>query len=1007
MIPAGASAYVWFAEADAGTWQVGENGPCSAKYPVEWWSDVLFDNDCGSLDGWAVNSQAVNEYSLSDKGGIYFMSAGADSGNTKKNYGFYHQFDDGAQMTNGRYRVSFKVMMDSGHITWQLFNSLGTTTTPFNGTGTTFLDVKGTALTACAGTAPQSTLNDNGEAQNVVNKLRWIDVDVILDRDNDRAWVSAGGSEYVEYQNTAFLPGGYAGTTWKYFGISCESQMSSYGYVDDIKIVKLASVVYPTVIAGGSPSSATMGSVMINGYATNSLTVYAGSDLLFNAVNANPDYYAFVCWRDGDGADVSSNSTLLVEGATEDVSLTALFRAYIPGENRVTTWDFSGYQKAFAVTATGLVTNKYDGLEIVLNAGDTITGEGIGWSNVALNKSGGTAGATSRHVEWTAPEDGSASVVFQIGSIDTGKKVYPCLMVATNDQAMASSGAYASLQARIVDEDYTLTFEVEAGNLYKIYSYFYNRSSTVTIKSITYTRGAAEFDADVHQFVWNPEVAEGAWNDAANWLYEGIVPASTYPSDASRDVVTFGHAGRVTLPNNAVASNVAFNAGVALAGGTLSAANITGSGTVTLANAGFANVSGTPLTNTVNIVMTAGTTNWFNTVGAANNAPGIHIRGDIRGEGCYRVNLANVRMCNAYFYGDNNGFHGDVYTSGGTANRSVIQWANENSVGTNTYLHIGHSYGNYNSDLYRMGGAMKLGGVEGSWWDRYDGNTLTIGHLNRDSSISLYNGVNGRANSVVKEGTANLTLGTTQIKNLTINDGTVTMPIGIAPQTLTMAEGTKIVLAGDAAWTEGTTTNLFSWATLTCAGSLSRQLELAGLAVGLGAEFAVDAENKRVVATIRKAWTPGGGDVVVEAADQGAACAKVVIKRPTVVTEDIVSESAYAAYFTKNATRKSEGVYTVSATLNEAVVFPAAERDALVSDLASVLDVADGEGVTISNAKPGMYYSIIGGAYVESIATEGLRVLATSGTVSPSKPVIESDSPARFYRIKVSSTSGL
>lgn len=862
-VPAGGKALVWIAEADAGTWQVGGNGPCSAKYPVEWWNDVIFDNDCDSLDGWAVNSQAVNEYSLSDKGGIYFMSAGADSGNNKKNYGFYHQFDDGAQMANGRYRVSFKVMMDSGHITWQLFNSLGTTTTPFNGTGTTFLDVKGTTLTAYAGTAPHPTMNDDGEAQNIVNKLRWIDVDVILDRDNDRAWVSAGGSEYVEYQNMAFLPGGYAGTTWKYFGISCESQMSSYGYVDDIKIVRLASVEYPTIAAEGSSSSAVMGSVAINGYATNSLAVYAGSDLLFNSVNANPDYYTFVCWRDGNGADVASNSTLLVEGATEDVSRTAVFRAYAPGENRVTAWDFSGYQKAFALTATGLVTNKYDGLEIVLNAGDTITREGIGWGNVALSKSGGTAGETSRHIEWRAPEDGSVSVVFQIGSIDTGKSVYPYLMVATNDQAMASWGAYASLQARIVDEEYTLTFEVEAGNLYKIYSYFYNRSSTVAIKSITYTRGPADFDADIHQFVWNPDVSEGAWNNPANWLYEGSVPASTYPGDASQDVVTFASAATVSFTEAAYASNVVLNADVTMRGNTLSAVNVVGTGSATLENAGFANVSGTPLTNTVNVVMTAGTTNWFNTVGAANNAPGIHIRGNISGEGCYRVNLANVRMCNACFYGNNNDFRGDVHTSGGTANRSVIQWDNENAVGTNTYLHIGHSYGNYNSDSYRMGGSVKLGGVDGSWWDRYDGNTLTIGHLNRDSSISIYNGVDGRANSVVKEGTANLTLGTTWIKNLTINGGTVTMPIGTAPSTLTMAEETKIVLVGNAAWTVGATTNLFSYTTLAgvSADALTNMVEVTGLASALVANISV--ANGIVTATIAEKPVPSGKTVSV------------------------------------------------------------------------------------------------------------------------------------------------
>ncbi len=34
-VPANGKAYVWFAEADDSTWQVGANAACSAKYPVE------------------------------------------------------------------------------------------------------------------------------------------------------------------------------------------------------------------------------------------------------------------------------------------------------------------------------------------------------------------------------------------------------------------------------------------------------------------------------------------------------------------------------------------------------------------------------------------------------------------------------------------------------------------------------------------------------------------------------------------------------------------------------------------------------------------------------------------------------------------------------------------------------------------------------------------------------------------------------------------------------------
>jgi uncharacterized protein YaiE (UPF0345 family) len=472
-----------------------------------------------------------------------------------------------------------------------------------------------------------------------------------------------------------------------------------------------------------------------------------------------------------------------------------------------------------------------------------------------------------------------------------------------------------------------LTFNVEAGTLYKIYAYYYNRNSTVTISSIVYTHtsdlttlslandsgaGAiavngvagvtscnvqkgeyvklsvtpnagsifggwknaneeivsedAEFwvlaedaisltttwrTADVHNFVWNPAVASGNWNDSANWLYEGVAPSVTYPSDVSQDVAIFNSEATVTLAANATASNVLFNAAATLTGGTLTAVLVDGEGAVTLANAGFANPSDLVQTNHVAIVMTAGTTNWFNTVGTTEALGKLYIKGNISGEGCFKVQLATTRQCNAYFQGNNNEFSGDVYTSGGTVNRSVIYWS-ENAVGTNTFLHIGHSYGTYNEDKYRMGGSVKFGGVEGGWWDRYDGNVLTIGYLNRDSSINLSNGVSGRANSVTKVGTANLTLGTTCIKNLTVNGGSVTMPIGIAPNTLTLAAGTEIRIPGDAAWTAGTVTNLFSYTTLLGATSatLPRQVEVTGLGKGLKAKISV--EDNTVKATIQQ-----------------------------------------------------------------------------------------------------------------------------------------------------------
>lgn len=1172
-VPAGGKALVWIAEADAGTWQVGENASCSAKYPVEWWSDVIFDNDCSSLEGWAVNTQAVNDKSLSEKGGIYFMSAGADASNTKKNYGFYHQFDNTAQMTNGRYRVSFKVMMDSGHITWQLFNSLGTTTTPFNGTGTTFLDINGTTLTSYAGTAPLFTLDDDDAPQNIVNKLRWIDVDIILDRDNDRAWVSVGGSDYVEYQNAAFLPGGYAGTTWKYFGISCEQQKSSYGYVDDVKIVKLASVEYPTVTAAAAPSDASMGSVTINGYETDELAIYSGNDFMIRATSADPDFYAFQNWIDGEGNVVSTAANLFIDNASENISLTANFREYARSENRVVTWDFSAYHGDFEVTASAATTITDNGMTFSLQPGDKITSDGIYWNGVTEGNPN-----SNRYIEFTPASSGTVAMVFQVGGTaigGNGKPVTPSM----NVKIVGESSTTASYSTTAANTDYTFTFDVTRGVSYKIYTYYYNRSTSVSVSSITYTytpvfdaafdvgegeaevetaisantakvtksgtgtlvilgnsaftgnlfvnagtlklgtptdipgatadfdvsaenavetinevltwkdslpgsentlvnagvqpefveeastmngrpalKGASfrmnmgsavsaettilamhpfcgttswnvlmvddesysitcrnsspwnrkgsgnrdyygtdgiwqngvdvdgktqttpmvmsivgqwtksdpacinigwnnssgtqayselltysrelaeaervaveeylmskwgignvayapipasagveiatgatldlggmtqtvaslsvavggvvtngtlivasapsideqafaaatdngdgtwtvvwkdvDIEVDTHSFVWNWNVASGDWNNPANWLYEGKVQATTCPNDAAEDYATFNTAAKVNLGAGASAKEVWLNDAVTFTNGTLTASLVTkyeDDGRAILANAGFANPLKVAMTNTVNIVMTAGTTNYFNTVGTSNDDPGIYIKGNISGEGCYKINLANVRMCNAYFTGNNNDFRGDVYTTGGKDNRSVINWS-ENAVGTNTFLHIGHSYGTYNNDSYRMGGSVKFGGVDGGWWDRYDGAQLTIGYLNRDSTINLSNGVSGRANSVTKVGTANLTLGTTLIKNLAVNEGSVTMPIGIAPQALSIAEGAKVIIPGDASWTAGTVTNLFSYTTLsgtTSSATLPRQVEVTGLGKGLKAKIFV------------------------------------------------------------------------------------------------------------------------------------------------------------------------
>lgn len=1382
-VPAGGKALVWIAEADAGTWQVGENAPCSAKYPVEWWSDVIFDNDCSSLDGWAVNTQADNEYSLSEKGGIYFMSAGADGNNTKKNYGFYHQFDDAAQMTNGRYRVSFKVMMDSGHITWQLFNSLGTTTTPFNGTATPFLDISGTSLTSYAGTAPLFTLGDDDAPQNIVNKLRWIDVDAIIDRDNDRVWVSAGGSDYVEYQNAAFLPGGYAGTTWKYFGISCESQMSSYGYVDDVKIVKLAGVEYPTVTAAAAPSDASMGSVTINGYETDELAIYSGNDFMIRATSADPDFYAFQSWTDGEGNVVSTDANLFIDNASENISLTANFREYGHDENRVVTWDFSGYRDNFAVVPESATIVNDNGMTFSLQSGDSMTAEGkLYWHNSALgHKSWSTAESLSetadnyiiytpsasgtftlkfsvdnynanrkptmfikaagsfgectktpeepytsvvvgaankeytlsaeleagvtyyiwtysnnwaggnythnytissiaysyapvyitataavnnanygsavvdgaaaaevfsgrevtfvatpassayRFVNWTdgeenlvsteatftvpvsadvaytanfekaaagdavelsydfapfagnnavtesgsqkvtayglfeiytsgsnrgndsitengiywhvpsndiysrnynadqpcdyvhyikftAPADGTVRIVFKTDTVVSKRELSLC--VSTGELSDATwNKKITNVQPAIANTDYTLAQEVTAGTTYwfwcasqnwdagnaptatTISSISYSRASdlttlavangdaqagTVTVNGASITEAidvqkgeyvhlvatpsganvfagwengegetvsdAADFwlcaedatsltatwrSVDAHSFTWNWNVSEGDWNDSANWLYEGVVPATTYPSDAEADYATFNTPATVTLTDAAAVKEAWFNANVTLTGGTLTttlAATYENSGKVTLSNAGFANPKNLAATISCPIVMAADTVNWFNKVADGDWKEFMVVSGNISGSGRYNVNIANVQGNGIKFTGNNNDFHGDVYTSGGKSNRSVINWSDNNA---NTFLHIGHSYRNDDRSEACMGGNPTFGGYEGVWVDKWDNRTITVGSLNRYSEIHLYNCHRGYLLSLTKVGTANLRLISNEVKNLTISGGSVTMPVGIAPQTLTIADETSIIILGDAAWTAGTVTNLFSYTTLAGAGALVDQVEVTGLAEGLVAKIAV-AENT-VTATIEAAEVApttddenatitknGDGSYTVEVTAETVAITvpdgetvREVVVSPNTATVTGVPENAtvkVAVSWTDAESAEQSASYAIvkvsetgAVTLDEDAVVTVGEEDIPLKPLIAAADaesepfeVSDDVSVGVKSI-PGLVYRLARGTTPDGIDTAAANAVAEKRATSSRVSLQDSQLPsnAAFYRVTV------
>jgi len=161
--------------------------------------------------------------------------------------------------------------------------------------------------------------------------------------------------------------------------------------------------------------------------------------------------------------------------------------------------------------------------------------------------------------------------------------------------------------------------------------------------------------------------------------------------------------------------------------------------------------------------------------------------------------------------------------------------------------------------------------------------------------------------------------------------------------------------------------------------------------------------NPGTSGTVKITGATGDDGVAIKDADAESAAAKVSFPaRPADVTS-VVTEEGYAAYFKRTAIEKegADGVFVVTVSLDETAVAPDATLATI--DCAELVD-ADAATLTLSNAKPGLYYSIVGGTSIESVTAEGERILATGTTVSPAKPVLESVGSVAFYRVKVSAT---
>ena len=335
-------------------------------------------------------------------------------------------------------------------------------------------------------------------------------------------------------------------------------------------------------------------------------------------------------------------------------------------------------------------------------------------------------------------------------------------------------------------------------------------------------------------------------------------------------------------------------------------------------------------------------------------------------------------------------------------------------------------------------GTTRFGGYWGEISDTQNGTKLIVGYLNRDSYMYLIDPNSGREFDIVKVGTANLRFGTTLVRNLDLQAGSVTPVVGTEFATLTLAADTTMYIAGDAAWTDGTVTNLFSYTTLAGAGTLAQQVEVTGLAEGLVAKIAV-AENT-VTATIEAAEVApttddenatitknGDGTYTVEveaetvaiAVPDGVTVSEVVVSPDTATVTGVPANATLkvaVSWVDAQETQHSAAYAIVkvnsetgAVSLDEDAVVTVGEEEIALKPLIAAADAESepfevGDDVSVGvKSIPGLVYRLARGMTPDGINTVAENAVATEAATSSRVSLTDEEPPAgaAFYRVTV------
>ena len=124
------------------------------------------------------------------------------------------------------------------------------------------------------------------------------------------------------------------------------------------------------------------------------------------------------------------------------------------------------------VTADGELTEDYGGLEVHMNAGDSMTGGGLIWTAPGSTTSDDKAVGNNRYIVFTPEVSGNISITFSGSSFHSKSKAARMYIVPGEDPSCMSktdsdaNGSQAT--AAGADTDTVLTAELDAGTTYYI-----------------------------------------------------------------------------------------------------------------------------------------------------------------------------------------------------------------------------------------------------------------------------------------------------------------------------------------------------------------------------------------------------------------------------------------------------------------------------------------------------------------------------------------------------------